>query len=141
MVDSIGKLIDTKAKPDPRDEAPRDTQRQRPLSTYGEIALVCFVGGTLIVYVVLVCISLQTLHADQRPYLIAGQAPAFATPPGFVANAPLFVSIQINNVGKSPAMKQVPVVKLVYFPSQNGDQMQMVEGYKTFGNNIVDESN
>src|SRR5271166_3877099 len=54
---------------DPRSKTPTDTKPKRPPSTWGEIVMSIFVGATVVIYIILTCMSVQTLKVDQRAWV------------------------------------------------------------------------
>ena len=88
----------------PRTNTPRPSREPRPRSTVGEIWMAIFVATTVVIYIILVCVSVETLHIDQRAWLeIFGTA---SVNPEFVKeNSQILASTNVTNSGKTPARK------------------------------------
>jgi len=59
-----------------------------------------FVGATVIIYIVLTCVSVQNMHVDQRAWISAKQPHIVA----FSEGNPFQLTVPFLNTGKTPAL-------------------------------------
>ncbi|MGA8763306.1 MAG: hypothetical protein WB562_10620 [Candidatus Sulfotelmatobacter sp.] len=83
-----------------RQPKPDKTKAKRPPSTVGEIIMAVFVGATVIIYVVLTGISVETMHVDQRAWISQKESHIVA----FAADKPFQLDVVLQNTGKTPAL-------------------------------------
>jgi hypothetical protein len=87
---------------DPREDALQKSKR--PPSTVGEIVIAIFVAATVVIYIILTGVSIETLHVDQRARV---GVPRFNIgPPQLTEIAPnveLLGNGEFENFGKTPA--------------------------------------
>src|SRR5712672_1912479 len=53
----------------PRTDAPQPSRQHRPRSTVAEIWMAIFVAATVVIYIVLTCVSVASLRIDQRAWV------------------------------------------------------------------------
>jgi len=81
-----------------RRQTPEGTDKKRPPSTWGEIVMAIFVGATVVIYIVLACLSVKALRVDQRAWV------SIPFPKSFPLDGiSIPIAIQIVNSGKTPA--------------------------------------
>jgi hypothetical protein len=80
----------------------------------------------------------KSFEIDQRPYVVS-QLPIFSTPPGFVANADLFVNLTFKNIGRTPALKDWTDTQFVAYYRKAGAMPELHRRYREFLDGIFQE--
>lgn len=88
-------------KPDSRKETPEDVNKKRPPSTIGEIVMAVFVGATVVIYIILTCLTAKTMRVDQRAWVGFSEIESYVLEDG----KPFAITIPLKNTGKTPAIK------------------------------------
>jgi hypothetical protein len=83
--------------PNPAANTPEQGNHKRPRSTIGEIIMSVFVGATVLIYVILVCFSVKTMHIDERAWIGFGTVEPFD-----IKDRPLVIKVSLQNTGKTP---------------------------------------
>jgi len=102
-VNPMGQTPNPVTVTDPRNNAPQPSSQKRPPSTIGEIVMAVFVGGTVVIYVILTIVSVQTEHTDQRAWMSVSANKT--DPQVFTQNVAPSASIVIANTGKTSAYR------------------------------------
>src|SRR5229473_2568178 len=96
--------------PDTGANAQQPTREPRPRSTLGEIFIAIFVAFTAAIYIVLTCVSVASMHIDQRAWV----GPVRIGEMVIQADKPGFASMIITNSGKTPALNVTSTMTMSY---------------------------
>lgn len=115
--------------PNPRNQA---QQPPRPRSTVGEIVMAVFVGATVVIYIVLTCVSVRTMHVDQRAWIkpeIGGG--------NFIPNKVITAKVGYRNIGKTPALSIEGIMRLEIIDPQQSPTFTYPEPREVFNVKVL----